>query len=536
MTDSQITKKHHPTGSLARRVLTIAMLLLVIPLFLQDLFLNRQEYQEKTQALQSYLQAVAQERALLIEQTIQLSWSQIEMSDVGCWTPDKTPNNEASFGGPNSNVKLLYIEKIPLPQGVADRFAVLSQRRKALLVGEKVSENTALIVAVPLSQLLRDLKEPYPVQMSLEEKAPPASSFEVNQPIQGTQLFLHLSVPEDHIRDLQQKSYYYRLATLIFFVGVIGGGAVYLLTRRIARPLKQLCKTMERVSEGASHARYTPDWMGFEINELGKQFNETMDGLLRHAQAAERERLGREKLAEELRIGHDIQAGLFPSHVPGLPGVDIATANVSAKEVNGDFYDLFRLENGKLLIVMCDIAGKGISACLFALGLRSMLRSMATLVDKLDEIIRRANDLFWLDAHESAMFATLWVGLYDPKTRALTYCSQGHPPALLRREGKLEELWTDGIALGAQKVDVIPTKTVTFRKEDLLVLYTDGIIEAHDPYRQLFGKNRLHEFLLRKKQATAQKIVDQLIEEVHLFSQGSPQHDDMTLLVMQFSD
>jgi sigma-B regulation protein RsbU (phosphoserine phosphatase) len=246
--------------------------------------------------------------------------------------------------------------------------------------------------------------------------------------------------------------------------------------------------------------------------------------------------LGREKLAEELRIGHDIQASLLPSHVPGLAGIDIATGILPAREVNGDFYDLFRLESGKLLIVVCDMAGKGISACLYSVGLRSMIRSFARLSEDVAEIVRQTNDLFWLDAHESSMFATLWLGIYDPIKHLLVYCSQGHPPALLRRGTHLQQLWTDGIALGAQKVEVIPTKEITLHKDDLLIFYTDGVIEAHDPYKQLYGKKRLEEFLLRKKRETAQQIVDQLIEEVHVFSQGAPQHDDITLIACHISD
>lgn len=532
MTDSKIN--HHPTGSLARRILTISILFLAIPLFLQDLVLSRQEYQENIQAAKDYLQVIAQERALFIEETIQAYWTHLDQIERLAQLPS------VPFLSPKSgNVKPLYMQKIPLPQGVGDHFALVSSRRGALLVGKKGSEVGAWVIAIPLSELLGGISGAYPVQMALSSDRPQAAEDDVLQSeraIQGTELTLRLTLAMDHIAQLQRRGYYFRLATLLFFVGGIGGGLVYLLTRRVARPLRSLVRVMDRVSQGASHVRYTPDRMGFEINELGKQFNVTMDGLLLHAQQAERERLGREKLAEELRIGHDIQAGLFPKHVPGLPGVDIATGNLSAKEVNGDFYDLFRLENGKLLLVVCDMAGKGISACLFALGLRSLLRSLASLVDDVGEMVRRANELFWLDAHETSQFATLWVGLYDPVTRELVYCSQGHPPALLRRSGQLQELWTDGIALGAQKVDIVPTKKIELRKEDLLFLYTDGVIEAHDPYNQLFGKNRLHEFLLRKKKETAQKMVDQLIEELYLFGQGSPQHDDTTFVVMKFSD
>jgi serine phosphatase RsbU (regulator of sigma subunit) len=105
----------------------------------------------------------------------------------------------------------------------------------------------------------------------------------------------------------------------------------------------------------------------------------------------------------------------------------------------------------------------------------------------------------------------------------------------LIREEELIELWTQGIALGAQKVDVIPTEKISMRQGDTLLLYTDGIIEAHDPDQELFGKERLYEILLRKNRGTSQQIADRILENVHLFSQGAPQHDDITLLIFQIS-
>ncbi len=342
-----------------------------------------------------------------------------------------------------------------------------------------------------------------------------------------------LTIPKNAIQELQQKEYYYRIGLLFIFVGVIGGGAVFLLSRRIGKPLKALCKTMTRVSEGGVHVRYTPDWMGFEINQLGKQFNETLDSLLLHQQEAERERIGRERLAEELKIGHEIQMSLLPTHLPNLPEIDMAPGYLPAKEVSGDFYDLFQLENGTILLAVADTAGKGISACLYSLGLRSMIRSLARTTKDLSEIVLQANDLFWIDARNSGMFVTLWLGIYDPAKHLLTYCTQGHPPGLLKRGNHIQELWTGGIALGAQQLDAIPTAQITLAEGDFLFLYTDGIIEAHDPDAQLFGQKRLREFILRKKKESSQQFVDQLLEEIHLFSQGSPQHDDIAMLALR---
>src|SRR5690606_2330990 len=231
--------------------------------------------------------------------------------------------------------------------------------------------------------------------------------------------------------------------------------------------------------------------------------------------------------------GHEIQESLLPKNIPGLAGLEIATRYIAAKEVNGDFYELFKLSNGDLLIAVCDIAGKGISACLFALGLRSILRALASVETDLTELVRKANDLYSIDAYEASMFATLWIGIYNPKNQVLTYCSQGHLPALVLRGAQIKELWTAGIAMGAQKVDVIPVQTFQLEKGDLLVLYTDGIIEAHNPERELFKKTRLYELLVNQQKKSVEQIADRVIEEVQIFSGGASQHDDMTLLLVR---
>ena len=510
MADSKITKKHHPSGSLTRRMLLISLLLLVVPLFLQTLFLYKQEYDQKLEDVQIDLQLLGKERVRFLEETIQLDWQILEQ------------------GGGNK----------------AHRFVVVSQQQDALLVGIANPPNKALVLPIPFKEIAKDLSRTYPIRISVLNQAGSkvwgnrilqkgSDLLKVVEPITGTAFSLQLDVEKNDIRGLHRQSYYFRLATLIFFVGFIGGGAVYFFTRRVSLPLKSLCKTMQKVSEGALHARYPPDRMGFEINALGLQFNETLDALLQSMQEAEKERLARERLAGELRMGHEIQASLLPAHLSILPGVDIASVYLAAQEVNGDFYDLFRLENGQILIAICDTAGKGISACLFSLGLRSMLRALANVTTDLADLVRRTNDLYLFDANHSSMFATAWLGLYDPKKHKLIYCSQGHPPAILLKGSKIEELWTEGIAFGTQKVDLVSTKEIILERGDLVILYTDGITEAHDTHQHLFGKERLFEIVAHEQNASAQQIADRIIEKVHLFSQGAPQHDDMTLVVFQ---
>lgn len=534
MADSQLSKKPVSpksfSGSLTRRVFLISLFLLIIPLFFQSLFLYRQEYETKLEDVKQILDWIGKEREAAIEQLIQMDWNILDF--VG--------------GDIDKHRKEFQIERVNLPQGVGDKFAISSVRRGALLVGKKETSNYALVIPVPFDELIANLQNehfPYPIRMALiddqgkllaENMKVRASSnlLVVKEDVPSADFNLIITIPEDLIEGLHKTDYYYRLAILVFFVGIVGGFGVWWLTSRMAKPLNHLRKSLQRVSEGAVHVRYTPDKMGFEINDLGKQVNETLDSVLQLTQEAEKERTERQKLAEEWRIGHDIQAGLFPKNLPGFKGLEAAAGYIPAKEVNGDFYDLFVLENGKLLIAMADTAGKGISACLFSLGIRSSIRSLATTTDDLAEIVLKANDLFWADAHESSTFTSLWLGIYDPKKKMLAYCTQGHPPALLRRDKEIIELWTGGISLGAQKFDSIPTKEIRLESKDTLLFYTDGIIEAHNLDNELFGKERLNDFFAAHKKETPQQCVNRLLKEVAKFSEGASQHDDMTLLLI----
>lgn len=535
MSDLQISKKSHPVGSLARRVLTISLFLLVIPLFLQNLFLYRQEYRQKLNDVKQILVLLGKERSGLIDEIIEMQWKLLDLVETD----------------PDVHAKQLHLKHLPLPPQTTGRFVSPDVSAGVLWVGKKIEGQQGIALPIPFSQLIEQISEekdfPYPIRLALVTKEgqvvaenQPAKVqkhlLRVQLPIADMPLQLLLSIPQSMIHELHERDYYFRFATLVFFVGILGGGTVFWLTRRISKPLKHLCATMHRISEGAVHVRYFPDSMGFEINQLGQQFNETLDALLNLQQEAEKERLARQKLAQELRIGHEIQANLLPHHIPKFPGMDIAFGYLPAKEVGGDFYDLFPLEDGRFLFVIADTAGKGISACLYSLGLRTIFRSLATSTKDLAQLVLKANDLFWLDTHESGMFVTAWLAFYDPATQQLTYCSQGHPPVLLKRGSQVEELFTKGMALGVQKLDSIMTHQMTLRPGDLLFLYTDGIVEAHSPDGKMFGHKRLREFLLSQENTcTSQQLIDHLLDTIQVHSQGTSQHDDMTLLAFRYT-
>jgi serine phosphatase RsbU (regulator of sigma subunit) len=514
MPQTENTRKHRFTGSLARRVLLVCLTLLVIPLFLHSFFLYRREILIEEQEIVEFLQAFTVELGAELEQKIQYEWKVLSL---------ETPELAKAF----------QIEKIPLPLGAPKRFAVVDAKREALLVGIETTPGMAYAIAHPVKELLSLRKTPFPIDIAFAPHPPNDDEWVESIPIAETKLVLTLGTSRNRIAELEQSQIAVRIGSFVLLLGVIGGGLVWLLTRKLASSLNSLCQTMDRVSGGASSARFSPKPLGFEINNIGLLFNDTLDALLSQQKAAEKEKLHREKLAQELKLGHDIQASLLPGQLLFVQGPQITTGCVPATEVGGDFCDAFPLLSGELLLVMADVAGKGISACLFSLGLRSSLRALAASAENLSSVVAKANDLFLMDAKETGLFATLWLGIV--RDGVLEYINLGHPPALLKRKGQLQELTTHHVAMGLMPLHGLKSGKVSLEAGDELLLYSDGITEAHNAKSKLYGIDRLKKTFLRDEvgQSTG-AIVEKIFDEALAFSDGAPQHDDMTLLLARW--
>ncbi|MBF8263858.1 MAG: hypothetical protein HW387_1523 [Parachlamydiales bacterium] len=567
----------------------MSVVLLGLPLLIHTFFLYHREYRENVDDAFLTMRSLAESRALYIEQMIQY-----QQTILGDLEDDLPETGEAIKEFLQSEAKkfdlqsLFYAAFDEAQKSFCQEFLTLAGQKKFVLICPQASEknqrlyvgrNTpkgALVIATPADQLMTRLAvqeySPYPLRISLIDesgaivlssskgcegqklsdeskitawvsahnqpnawilKAPCGNLLAVKIPIDNTTYTLLLDTPEKAISNLQMKDYLIRVASLLFFICILGGGVLIWLTRRISKPLQSLCLVMKRIEEGGTHTRFKEDRMGFEINVLGRQMNQMLDTMFAHQLAAERERIARERLAEELKIGHQIQAGMLPTDLPNFAFLDVAPGYLAAREVSGDFYDMMVLDDGRLLIAMGDAADKGISACLYSLSFRSMLRMAAAVEKDLARIVTVSNSILMRDTAATSFFITAWIGLYDPQSKELTYCSQGHPPAYVRtKAGQVIELSAEGMALGLEKLEPRIAK-FALSEQDLLFLYTDGVIEAIDADQQFFGKERLKEFLARCKKSQPQAFVDQLIDEIHLFSRGAAQSDDLTILAIR---
>ncbi len=315
----------------------------------------------------------------------------------------------------------------------------------------------------------------------------------------------------------------YLLFWMAAFLIIVGGSLLYWLTRKMARPLESLAMVMHQIEKGNIEVRYTQQPMGFEINELGAGLNQMLKNMQATIQEREKQKIEKELLAKEFAIGHEIQKTLFPRSIPELPHFDIAALFHPANKIAGDFYDLF-LTKGKLLIVMADAAGKGISACLYSLLLRGMLRSLVESGNSLKEVIPLAQKLLMADAAESHMFITAWIGLLEVSSLDLSYISLGHFPALLRRGNAVLELTTESGALGVETHKNFAVNHFQLQPQDLLFLYTDGFVEAFHKERSQIA-DRLK--ILDEELSSAQ-VLEQLVPP-------PPYHDDLTLVAIRIS-
>lgn len=356
-----------------------------------------------------------------------------------------------------------------------------------------------------------------------------AGEIRVQIPINGYSLVV--STTEEALSHIPETGLTTHLWRHFFIVLLIGIVATVFFARRLARPMSALHDTMQRVEQGHLHVRYLRDRWGFEINAIGSHFNRMIDAVLAHMEEARTERVKREVLSNELKIGHEIQKTILPKVMPELPGVELAAHFIPAKEVAGDFYDVLA-KDSRLMLAVADTCGKGISACLYSLCVRSMLRSYEDALTDLPDIIRATNNLFLQDTGDSGFFVTAWVGLYDALQKRLHFTSCGHPAALLRRaDGRIEELATEGTALGVTKFATVSALSVELRPGDTVVLYTDGITEAVNEQKKFFGKERLKALI--QKESTAKDVIDKIFKEVGQFTSGNPIQDDMTVVVMK---
>jgi serine phosphatase RsbU (regulator of sigma subunit)/CHASE2 domain-containing sensor protein len=257
------------------------------------------------------------------------------------------------------------------------------------------------------------------------------------------------------------------------------------------------------------------------------------------------------KMAErELEIGRQIQAGFFPTVMPTLQGWELAAHFQAARHVAGDFYDVFTLgEDSKVGLVIADVCDKGVGAALFMALFRSFIRVLSGKAHSeghlalsnpatdpariLQKTILSINNYISITHEEAGMFATIFYGILDPAKGILTYINGGHePPIIIGAQGIKSSLDPTGPAVGLYPDLEFKIRTVELEPEDLLLVYTDGVVDARNKADDAFGKKRLQDILLDTS-LSAEDLIKKIKHRLHVHIQSENQFDDITIMALR---
>jgi serine phosphatase RsbU (regulator of sigma subunit) len=241
--------------------------------------------------------------------------------------------------------------------------------------------------------------------------------------------------------------------------------------------------------------------------------------------------LMRQSTEQELRLARSIQRASLPKEVPTLEGWQISPFYRPAREVGGDFYDFHPLSEGRLGLVVGDATGKGVPAALVMSTTCGMLRLAAQSSSSPGEMLSRVNETLFPYIPPN-MFVTCFYAILDPKSGSLTYANAGHDLPYLCRNGEAEELMARGMPLGLMPGMSYEEKETILQAGEAALLYSDGLVEAHDPKGEMFGFPRLRALIA--EHAQERSLGEFLMEELYSFvGEGWEQEDDITLLTLR---
>jgi len=273
-----------------------------------------------------------------------------------------------------------------------------------------------------------------------------------------------------------------------------------------------------------------------EFIELFKSLAGQIGIAWRNARQVERLMIAREK-ERELDIARTIQLGLLPGSTPVIKGVSLAGICIPAHEVGGDYYDYLLREKDALDLVIADVSGHSVGAALTMGWIRTFIRDRARAqnIHRAKEIMGALNEFFYEDLTRAELFVTMFYLIYDSPTRTLSFANAGHNRPLLYRAGSrgCERLDAEGLILGIISTVVFEEKQKLLEPGDILLLYTDGILEVENQEGVFFGEERLQAILEQKWAASPQTIIDALLGQARAFSGLKTFIDDVTVVVMK---
>ncbi len=349
------------------------------------------------------------------------------------------------------------------------------------------------------------------------------------------------AVQEEATAAYQEKTGKSQLTAIVLLSAVVLltlGGAL-LLGSRVVKPLNTITRRVSELKEGDLEFKMEDAYRtGDEVQELAESFAaishrtvEYMDRIVKVT--AEKERIG-----AELSLATQIQASMLPHIFPAFPErseFDIFASMNPAKEVGGDFYDYFLIDDDHLCLMIADVSGKGVPAALFMMASKIILQSVAQMGKSPAEILTRTNDILCSN-NEVQMFVTTWLGILELSTGKLTAANAGHEFPVLKNPGGKFELFRDkhGFVIGGMENVRYREYELQLEPGSVLFVYTDGVPEATNADNELFGTERMVDALNTLPDAAPKEVLANMRQAVNDFVKDAEQFDDLTMLCLKF--
>ena len=318
------------------------------------------------------------------------------------------------------------------------------------------------------------------------------------------------------------------------FADILLFAVVYILISMLVQlivvdNLKLVNQSLSKITDGDLEEKISV-YNSLEFASLSDDINMTVEVLKGYIEAAEK------RFEQELALARTIQESSLPRNFNFTrKDIDLFASMNPAKEVGGDFYDFFNLDNEKLALVMADVSGKGIPAALFMMRSKTAIRSLSETGLSLKEVMEQTNNEL-CSGNDAEMFVTVWIAVIDLKTGKAKCINAGHEyPMLMRANGKFE-LFKDkhSVPLGAVEGINFEEYEIDLEPGDCIFVYTDGVPEAINPDEEQFGTDRLLDTLNRNSDKTMEELLPIVKEDIEAFTGEADQFDDITMLGFKY--
>ncbi|MBO4880025.1 MAG: SpoIIE family protein phosphatase, partial [Clostridia bacterium] len=340
----------------------------------------------------------------------------------------------------------------------------------------------------------------------------------------------------------QESTNHLKKATFLL-LGLLGAAVAialvtsYALSRHVVKPIKLLTEEVGSMHGDNLDFEWDLD-TGDETQTLADSFRSLTQRMKDYIGEIETITAERERISTELSLARSIQVAMLPTIFPPFPNrseFDIYASMHPAKEVGGDFYDFYLIDEDHLCLLIADVSGKGIPAALFMMVSKIILQSCAMLGQSAGEVLTKTNEAICSNNKES-MFVTVWLGILEISTGRLTCANAGHEyPAIMRNGGRFELIKDKhGLVIGGMDGVKYKEYELTLSPGDKLFVYTDGVPEATDAAQELFGTERMLAALNAEPESSPELILKNVRTAVDGFVAGAEQFDDLTMLCLEY--